>query len=246
MLERHLALAHPLGHAPVAGVEALEPGFAVVVAVRVVEIQQQVPAELDLVGRVVREEPGGSGVAQAELQQCGGPREQHADGEHERHGERLRPGTRTREQQQRRRAAEQCGHEAGRARDPHVPLLAGRAHERRERSLRIDLGRPKAPGVGAELRQRDRDQAEQDAEQNHAARGSSPRLGGRPQAGSPRSHPGSARERRRGHAEAILARARSAAGGGVSCARLHASEPAATPSTSHVSGSSRKPLYESA
>ena len=60
-------------------------------------------------------------------------------------------------------AAEQRGAEGRRARDPDVPLLAGRADERRERPLRVDARRAEVPGVGAELGQRDRHEHEQHA-----------------------------------------------------------------------------------
>ena len=72
-----------------------------------------------------------------------------------------------REQQHGERAAEQRRTEGRRARDPDVPLLAGGADQRRQRTLRVDGARAEPPGIGSELRQRDRHQHEQ-----HAARGS--------------------------------------------------------------------------
>ena len=45
--------------------------------------------------------------------------------------------------------------------DAEVPLLAGGAHERRERPLRVHARRAEVPRVGAELGQRDRHEREQ-------------------------------------------------------------------------------------
>ena len=70
VLERHLTVAHPLRDRAVARVEALESRLAVVVAVGVVEIAHQLAAQLHLVGRVVREEPGCGRVAEAELEEA--------------------------------------------------------------------------------------------------------------------------------------------------------------------------------
>ena len=94
----------------------------------------------------------------------------------------------------------------------------GRAHQRRQRTLRVDRPRPKAPRIGAELGQVDRHEHEQDADQD----------------------PRAARAELLVH-ETVAARRRerSAAGAWASC---QVSQPAATASTSQVIGSSRKPL----
>jgi hypothetical protein len=184
VLERHLALPHALRDGAVTRVEALEAGLAVVVPVGVVEVEHQLAAQLHLVGRVVREEPRGGRVAQAELEQRGRRGEQHSDREHQRDARPARHhGGAPRQQEDSGGAAQERGHERGRPRDPEVPLLAGGADERGERPLRIDAGRPEAPRVRPELRKRDRHQREQHSEERpcvalgHAAAGSRRRAG---------------------------------------------------------------------
>ena len=68
MPQRDLLLARLLRHAAVERVEALEPRVRVVVAVRVLAVAQQVAGELDLVRRVVREEPRRARLPQARLE----------------------------------------------------------------------------------------------------------------------------------------------------------------------------------
>ena len=55
-------------HGSVAGVEALEPGALVVVAVRRMAMAHELAGELDLVGRVVDEEPGVRRLAEPKLE----------------------------------------------------------------------------------------------------------------------------------------------------------------------------------
>ena len=118
--------------------------------------------ELDLVGRVVREEPGGGRVAQAELQERRGRHQQHADGEHERDPGPPRPGPRPRPSAAPPPRRTEARRRRPRARDAHIPLLA----RRRARAARAaPADRPPLAGSArgrAELGQGDRDQAEQD------------------------------------------------------------------------------------
>ena len=66
------------------GVEALEPRVPVVMAVRVVAVQDEVAGDLDLVGRVVREVPGLARVPQPDLEQGGRDEQHRADDRRER------------------------------------------------------------------------------------------------------------------------------------------------------------------
>ena len=164
MLERHLALAHALRHAAVARVEALEPRLAVVVAVGVVEVEQQLAAQLDLVGRVVGEEPGRGGVAQPELEQRRGRGEQ----QRRRRGRAPRPA-----QPASARAARSAGQRgarrtaARRANAPPAGCPGPTPRPPRAPAARADpAGRPRRAGrarIRAELRQRDRHEHEQHA-----------------------------------------------------------------------------------
>ncbi len=138
------------------GVEALEPRVPVVMAVRVVAVQDQVAGDLDLVGRVVREVPGLARVPQPDLEQGGRDEQHRADDRRERDrrpaGPRTEvPGHRCGERD------EEAGENCRRADDPEVPLAVGNAHERAEDAVRMDRGGRERPGVGAELRDRDRD-----------------------------------------------------------------------------------------
>ena len=158
VLERHLALAHALRDAAVAGVEALEPGLAVVVPVRVVEVEQQLAAQLDLVGRVVGEEPGRGGVAQPELEQRGRRGEQHADGEHERDAGPARQTPRARQQQAPAAPHRSAATNAAARAMPTSHSSPGGAHERRERPCGSTLGGRKCQGSEPSSGQRDRHQ----------------------------------------------------------------------------------------
>ena len=79
-VRERVELRHPLagiGQRAVEVVEARQPGVAVVGAVRVLAVQQALAGELDLVVRVVGEEPLLGRVAQRRLQRHGRQHEQH-------------------------------------------------------------------------------------------------------------------------------------------------------------------------
>ena len=150
-------------------VEALEPRVAVVVSVRVVAVEDEVARDLDLVRRVVREVPGLGCVAEADLQhRC--RNEQHP-AHHDREDDREppwpgadAPGRCCDE------GDEQAGQNGGRAEDAEVPLAVGDPDERAEETTRMHGGRHEGPRVGAELRDRDRDEhAQRRQEQPWAA-----------------------------------------------------------------------------
>ena len=110
-----------------------------------------------------------------ELEQRGRRGEQQPDRQHEGDAGPARERRRAPcEQVGREGTAQQRGPEGRRARDAHVPLLAGRAHERRERTLRVDARRAEVPWIRSELGQRDRHQREQ-----HARERPRPRAGSR-------------------------------------------------------------------
>ena len=218
MLQRHLALSYALGHAAVARVEALESRAPVVVSVGVVEVEQQVAAQLYLVGRVVGEEPRRGRVAQADHEQRGRRGQQQPDGKHQSDRESPRPGPRAGDEADGGGSAEEARQEGAGSRDAKVVFLARRPDKWSERALGIDGPGPEGPGVGAQLGQVDRNEQEQDAHE-------------RPGAPLAELLPhGAVAERRR---------ERSAAGRWAS---RQVSQPAATPSTSQVMGSSRNPL----
>ena len=223
MLERHLALAHPLGDAAVARVEALQARVAVVVPVGVVAVEQQIAALLDLVGRVVGEEPGRGGVAQAELEQrrrapsAAAPRRARAP---RRPSAARRAAARSAASRRRRRAAP-----ARKQRRAAMPTSHSSPAARTSGAsgpCGSTVAGPEVPGVRAQLGQGDRHEREQDADQHPGARAGASR--------SPRSC---------GRRHAVARRARRARALGR---RASDSQPAATASTSQVIGSSRKPL----
>ncbi len=174
MLQRHLAVAHAIERAPVERVEALHAREAVVGAVRVLAVQQLVPADLDLVRGVVGEEPGLGGLAQAHLQQRRGQhqRQRHQHG-HAHAGPRgpVAPA----QAHHAHGGDQQRGQEAGGAGDAHVPLAVGGAHQRRQDALRVHGARAERPRVRAQLGQRDGHDAQQHAQQGeHPLPGEAP------------------------------------------------------------------------
>ena len=176
MIECDLALsALPGGRVP-----ALEAGVPVVMAVRVVTVQNEVAGELDLVGRVVHVVPGLRRVAQADLQQRRG----HDEERHDEHAQSDRPaatpalGTPADGRRERDR---ERGEQGGGARNVGIPLFVGRPHERPEEAVRIDGRRPEGPGARAEVR--DGEQRE-DAERGEQRPRPRPRDGHQVSAGS--------------------------------------------------------------
>ena len=121
-----------VGQRAVEVVEAREAGVAVVGAVRVLAVQQALAGELDLVARVVGEEPRLGRVAQRRLQ---GHRRQHEadDRAHARGDDDPRaPAPHQQAGPDQDREAHRHQHGGG-ARDADLPLAVRRPHERRER-----------------------------------------------------------------------------------------------------------------
>ena len=108
--KRHLAIEHLRRHRAVEGVEALQAVAPVVVPVWVVAVKEQLATELDLVGRVVGEEPGRRGVAQTELEQRGGQQEEQRDDDYDARADPRGPAAAP-EQRDPGRAAHQGGYE---------------------------------------------------------------------------------------------------------------------------------------
>ena len=138
-------------------VEALEPRAPVVMAVRVVAVQDQVACDLDLVRRVVREVPGLARVAQTDLEQGRRDEQHRADDA----PSSVIPAQRGHARRCQVTAAASATRRPART---AVERMIPRSHSRsatRTSGPRIPCGSTEGgrerPGVGAELRDRDRD-----------------------------------------------------------------------------------------
>ena len=149
VLERHLALAHALGDRPVERVEALHARGAVVVRRRgsrrrAAGLRRSRSGRSSRWCRTTARWPRAARPAAASRAAAApAPRPRPA---------RCRPTRASRRAPQRQRGHRrdrQRGQEARRARDPHVPLLARRAHQRARGSLRVHA-RPGRNGHGFE------------------------------------------------------------------------------------------------
>src|SRR5262249_33919591 len=124
---------------------------------------------------------------------------------------------------ERRDRDEETGDDSRRPHEPEVPFAAGGAHERAEQAVRVHGRRMERPRIRPELGDDDRDE--------HAER--------------PEDHPGA------GPADPHLAgtASRGSVAAGAGCASalagFHTRNDAEIPSTSHVIGSSKNPLYAS-
>jgi hypothetical protein len=196
-------------------VPALQPRPGVVVPVGVVAVEDQVAGELDLVRRVVGEVPGLGRVPQTDLQQRGRHGQQGDHGDGERRGGPARP----RHEPPRRRGREgdeHAGEERGRADHAEIPLAVGRPHQRAERALRIDALRPERPRLRAELGHEHEHQRAEHAQQREGL--------------APAQEAGTS------------SRCGAVVGAGAVDGSVIASRLAARARSSHVIGSSKKPL----
>ena len=128
-------------------VEALEPRLAVVVAVGALAVRDQVTGGLDLVRRIVREEPRRGRVAQ----QRWGEDQQAEDGRGD-EDKRKAPACAGREGDDRVGDDEEAAEQRGGPQEARVPLVVCCADEWCGRALRLDGGRtngqPSSPSIG--------------------------------------------------------------------------------------------------
>ena len=149
MPQRDLTLPRSRQHAAVQAVEALQAAAGVVMAVRALSIPYALAGELDLVGRVVHEEPWLRRVAQPELQrhsrehECGC----HGDARH-----RERPSTPGTDDHSRdgKPGDTAAGQHCDRPQQPEVPALVSEPDEERKRPGRVNDPGPKVPWVRTE------------------------------------------------------------------------------------------------
>ena len=149
MAQRDLALDRAGRDAPVQAVEALEPRAVVVAAVRAGPVTDPVTGELDLVRRVVDEEPRVCGLAQPHLERdcrCD-QRRCHREGCGDEHPC-APPAQNECDKRESHDAA--AGEHRHRAEEPDIPALVRHPDEEREQAVRSHRAWPEAPRVGAE------------------------------------------------------------------------------------------------
>ena len=217
MVERHLL---PSGREAGGRIPALEPCPRVVAPVWIVAVPDEPAGDLDLVRGVVVVIPRLGRLAQAGLQQDG--RDEQRDGDDERQpGKQFGAPCTPLPPDDRDNGDREGRDDPGRADEAEIPVTSGGANERTEGAVRMHGRRVKRPGVRPELRHDDRHERSERSED-------------RPRAGPADSH-------RAGTAS----RDSVTAGAGGGCGRGCSRKAAATPSTSHVIGSSKNPLYAS-
>src|SRR5438093_8752461 len=201
-------------------VPALEPRPGVVAAVWVVAVPDEVAGDLDLVRRVVDVGPGLRRLAQARLEQDGGDEQRDREQDCKGAQKLCTPGRPTPADESDERDREPCD-DPGRPHEAEIPVTPGRTDERAEGAMRMHGRRVERPGIGSELRN---DNRHERAERSEDRPGAEP------------ADPHRARTASRGSVTAGTGRGETRAG---------SRNAAAIPSTSHVIGSSKNPLYAS-
>ena len=199
----------------------LESGAGVVPAVRIVPVADETAGDLELVRGIVVVVPGCRRLPESDLEHERGHEQRQCDEDGERRKQLGTPRAHAPARGCEERDDE-AGDNSGRADEAEIPLPPRRAHGVTEQSVRVDRRRMEGPRIGAELRHDDRDERAERREDRPGACAPDPHLAGTASRGS-------------------VAVRGAGAGRGVGTARYAA----AIPSTSHVIGSSKKPLYAS-
>src|SRR6266508_4523309 len=194
-------------------VPTLEAGARVVVAVGVVPVGKQFAGQLDLVGRVVDVVPRLARLAQPDLEQDGRQQEGERDGQAQAAKKVGTPASPSPPSHGDERD-EHSGHDSRRADGAEIPMAVGSADEWAEEAVRVQRRRPERPRVRAQFRHGEQHQQPECREHRPPATGPDP-----PHRAAAGRVPGSATTT--GELDKYAA---------------------PTASTSHVMGSSKKPL----
>ena len=166
MRERRVRLR--VGGRAVEAVEAFEPGAAVVGSVGAVPVADELAGELQLVGRVVREEPRRGRLPQADLQRD--RRQQQGRADDECRDELGLPGQPPEHRPHGERDDEHARQHRERPQRAEIPFAVGRTHDRPEQPVRMHRAGPERPRVGPEHADVQRDDDRERAEHEPVAR----------------------------------------------------------------------------